>query len=473
MQRPSGPAAPRTLFAKVWDEHVVVPGDGGPDLLYIDVHLLHEMTSPQAFEGLRTAGRKVRRPDLTMATEDHNVPTFAHDEPISDPLSRQQVELVRRNCAEFGVPHHPMGSSGNGIVHVIGPEQGLSQPGVTLVCGDSHTSTHGAFGALAFGIGTSEVEHVMATQTLWLQRPEPMAVEIVGTLPDGVTAKDVGLHVIATVGTNGGAGHVIEYRGTAVEAMMMEQRMTLCNLTIECGARAGMVAPDATTFAHLAGRPHAPSGDLWEQALAHWRTLRTDEGATFARTVRIDAADISPRVTWGTDPSQSAPLDGHVPEPHQQDDPSVRARIEQALAYMDLAPGTPMREIAIDTVFIGSCTNGRFEDLAAAADVLRGRRVADGVHALVVPGSRLVADQAEAAGLADVFRAAGFSWRSAGCSMCTAMNPDALGPGNRSASTTNRNFEGRQGPGARTHLVSPAVAAATAVAGRLCAPADL
>ncbi|WP_235735211.1 3-isopropylmalate dehydratase large subunit [Nocardioides alcanivorans] len=463
----------RTLFEKVWDEHVVVPGDGGPDLLYIDMHLLHEMTSPQAFAGLRASGRRVRRPDLTMATEDHNVPTFGVNEPISDPLSRQQIDLVRRNCADFGVPHHPMGSRGNGIVHVIGPEQGLSQPGSTLVCGDSHTSTHGAFGALAFGIGTSEVEHVLATQTLWMRRPESMVVEISGALPSGVTSKDVGLHVIAAVGTNGGAGHVIEYRGDAVAAMTMEQRMTLCNLTIECGARAGMVAPDATTFAHLAGRPHAPSGELWDQALAHWTTLRTDDGATFARTVRIDAADISPRVTWGTDPSQSVPLDGRVPEPGQYADASARARVEQALAYMDLAPGTPMREIAVDTVFIGSCTNGRFEDLAAAAAVLRGRRIADGVDAMVVPGSRLVADRAEEDGLADIFRAAGFSWRSSGCSMCTAMNPDALGPGNRSASTTNRNFEGRQGPGARTHLVSPAVAAATAVVGRLAAPDDL
>ena len=464
---------PRTLLDKLWDDHVVVAGTDGPDLLYIDLHLLHEMTSPQAFEGLRDAGRAVRRPDLTMATEDHNVPTFAANAPVTDPLSRLQIDLVRANCTEFGVPHHPMGSAGNGIVHVIGPEQGLSQPGLTLVCGDSHTSTHGAFGALAFGIGTSEVEHVLATQTAWVKRPESLEVRIEGALRPGVSAKDLALHVVRALGPNGGAGAVIEYRGSAVRALSMEQRMTLCNMTIECGARAGLVAPDATTFSYLHGRRHAPQGTQWEEAMTYWRTLATDPGATFDRSVVITAEEVAPTVTWGTMPSQSAPIDGVVPSPEDESDPTSRAATEQALDYMGLRPGTPIKDIAVDTVFIGSCTNGRLEDLRAAAAVLDSRSVAPGVRALVVPGSRSVADAAEAEGLAAVFTAAGFEWRSSGCSMCTAMNPDALGPGRRSASTTNRNFEGRQGRGARTHLVSPEVAAATAVRGRLSAPDDL
>ncbi|MGF7122961.1 3-isopropylmalate/(R)-2-methylmalate dehydratase large subunit [Rhodococcus sp. BE178] len=465
--------APRTLFAKLWDEHVVVRGSNGPDLLYVDVHLLHEMTSPQAFEGLRAAGRQVRRPDLTMATEDHNVPTTGPGSPVSDPLSRLQLELVRRNCAAFGVPHHPMGSSGNGIVHVIGPEQGLTQPGLTIVCGDSHTSTHGAFGALAFGIGTSQVEHVLATQTVWLERPEAMQVRIEGDLAPGVSAKDLALHVVRALGPNGGAGAVVEYRGSAVRSLGMEQRMTLCNMTIECGARGGMVAPDDVTFAYLRGRPHAPAGARWDEALAYWRTLHTDDGALFDRTRVLSAADVSPTVTWGTIPSHSVPLDGVVPSPDEYADPDEREAAARALAYMDLEPGIPVRDIAVDTVFIGSCTNGRLEDLRAAARVLSGRTVAPGVRALVVPGSQAVATAAEAEGLDRIFTRAGFQWRSAGCSMCTAMNPDALGPGQRSASTTNRNFEGRQGAGARTHLVSPVVAAMTAVRGRLSGPGDL
>ncbi|RDI28218.1 3-isopropylmalate dehydratase large subunit [Rhodococcus sp. AG1013] len=465
--------APRTLFAKLWDEHVVVRGSNGPDLLYVDVHLLHEMTSPQAFEGLRAAGRQVRRPDLTMATEDHNVPTTGPGSPVSDPLSRLQLELVRRNCAAFGVPHHPMGSSGNGIVHVIGPEQGLTQPGLTIVCGDSHTSTHGAFGALAFGIGTSQVEHVLATQTVWMERPEAMQVRIEGDLAPGVSAKDLALHVVRALGPNGGAGAVVEYRGSAVRTLGMEQRMTLCNMTIECGARGGMVAPDDVTFAYLRGRTHAPAGARWDEALAYWRTLHTDDGALFDRTRVLSAADVSPTVTWGTIPSHSVPLDGVVPSPDEYADPDEREAAARALAYMDLEPGIPVRDIAVDTVFIGSCTNGRLEDLRAAAQVLSGRTVAPGVRALVVPGSQAVATAAEAEGLDRIFTRAGFQWRSAGCSMCTAMNPDALGPGQRSASTTNRNFEGRQGAGARTHLVSPVVAAMTAVRGRLSGPGDL
>jgi 3-isopropylmalate/(R)-2-methylmalate dehydratase large subunit len=454
----------RTLAEKVWDAHVVRSEPGEPDLLYIDLHLIHEVTSPQAFDGLRTEGRAVRRPDLTVATEDHNVPTTPG--PITDVVSRTQVETLRRNCAEFGVRLHPMGDAGQGIVHVIGPQLGLTQPGMTVVCGDSHTSTHGAFGALAFGIGTSEVEHVLATQSLPLDRPRTMAVEVDGELPDGVTAKDLVLGLITQIGTGGGQGHVIEYRGAAIRGLSMEGRMTVCNMSIEAGARAGMIAPDETTYDYLRGRVHAPSDDQWGDAVAYWSSLATDDGAQFDRTVRLDATSLSPWVTWGTNPGQGAPLSGTVPAP-------ADAAAERALAYMDLAPGTRLRDVAVDTVFIGSCTNGRLEDLRAAADVLRGRRVADGVTVLVVPGSVEVRRQAEEEGLNDVFEAAGAQWRGAGCSMCLGMNPDKLAPGERSASTSNRNFEGRQGPGGRTHLVSPPVAAATAVVGRLTAPSDL
>jgi 3-isopropylmalate/(R)-2-methylmalate dehydratase large subunit len=461
----------RTLAEKVWDAHVVRAAAGEPDLLYIDLHLVHEVTSPQAFDGLRSAGRPVRRPDLTLATEDHNVPTTPG--PIEDPVSRAQVEALRKNCAEFGIRLHPMGDAGQGIVHVIGPQLGLTQPGMTVVCGDSHTSTHGAFGALAFGIGTSEVEHVLATQTLPLQRPRTMAVEVDGTLPVGVSAKDLVLGIISTIGTGGGQGHVVEYRGDAIRALSMEGRMTVCNMSIEAGARAGMVAPDDTTFDYLRGRSHAPSGAQWDAAVRSWRSLRTDDDASFDRVVRIDASALAPWVTWGTNPGQGAPLSGLVPDPDSYDDPAARAAAQRALDYMGLQAGQRLRDIAVETVFIGSCTNGRIEDLRAAADVLRGRRVADDVRVLVVPGSVAVGVQAEAEGLAEVFAAAGAEWRGAGCSMCLAMNPDKLAPGERSASTSNRNFEGRQGPGGRTHLVSPAVAAAAAVTGRLTAPADL
>ena len=461
----------KTLAEKVWDAHVVRAAEGEPDLLYVDLHLVHEVTSPQAFDGLRAAGRRVRRPDLTLATEDHNVPTTPG--PIVDPVSRAQVEALRKNCAEFGIRLHPMGDAGQGIVHVIGPQLGLTQPGMTVVCGDSHTSTHGAFGALAFGIGTSEVEHVLATQTLPLQRPRTMAVEVDGALPAGVSAKDLVLGIITAIGTGGGQGHVIEYRGDAIRALSMEGRMTLCNMSIEAGARAGMVAPDDTTFDYLRGRPHAPAGDEWDAAVASWRTLRTDGDATFDRVVRIDAASLAPWVTWGTNPGQGAPLSGAVPDPESYDDPAARAAAQRALDYMGLEAGQRLRDVEVQTVFIGSCTNGRIEDLRAAADVLRGRHVAPDVRVLVVPGSVEVGRQAEAEGLAEVFVAAGAQWRGAGCSMCLAMNPDKLAPGERSASTSNRNFEGRQGPGGRTHLVSPAVAAATAVTGRLTAPAEL
>jgi len=461
----------RTLAEKVWDAHVVRAAAGEPDLLYIDLHLVHEVTSPQAFDGLRAAGRPVRRPDLTIATEDHNVPTTPG--PIEDPVSRAQVEALRKNCAEFGIRLHPMGDASQGIVHVIGPQLGLTQPGMTVVCGDSHTSTHGAFGALAFGIGTSEVEHVLATQTLPLQRPRTMAVEVDGPLPDGVTAKDLVLGIITAIGTGGGQGHVIEYRGDAIRALSMEGRMTLCNMSIEAGARAGMVAPDDTTFDYLRGRPHAPAGAEWDPAVREWRELRTDDDATFDRVVRIDASSLAPWVTWGTNPGQGAPLSGAVPDPASYVDPDARAAAERALDYMDLRVGQLLRDVEVQTVFVGSCTNGRIEDLRAAAEVLRGRQVAAGVRMLVVPGSVAVGQQAEAEGLAEVFVAAGAQWRGAGCSMCLAMNPDKLAPGERSASTSNRNFEGRQGPGGRTHLVSPAVAAATAVTGRLTAPGDI
>lgn len=460
-----------TLAEKVWADHVVRQAPGEPDLLYIDMHLVHEVTSPQAFDGLRLAGRPVRRPDLTVATEDHNVPTTPG--PITDPVSRTQIETLRANCADFGVPLFPMGDPDQGIVHIIGPELGLTQPGMTIVCGDSHTSTHGAFGALAFGIGTSEVEHVLATQTLPLVPFQTMAVEIDGQLPDGVSAKDVILAVIAQIGTGGGQGYVIEYRGSAVQAMSMEARMTMCNMSIEAGARAGMIAPDQVTFDYLRGRRHAPTGKAWDDALAAWARLRTDDGATFDKRVRIDAATLSPYVTWGTNPGQGAPLFANTPDPKAIPDASQRRAAEQALAYMGLAPGMPLREVAVDTVFIGSCTNGRLEDLRSAAEVLRGRRIADGVRVLVVPGSAQVRVEAEAEGLNKVFTAAGAEWRLPGCSMCLGMNPDTLAPGERSASTSNRNFEGRQGQGGRTHLVSPAVAAATAVRGTLSCPADL
>lgn len=465
---------PRTLAEKVWADHVVVSGGGTePDLIYIDLHLVHEVTSPQAFEGLRLAGRGVRRPDLTIATEDHNVPTVDIDKPIADPVSRTQVETLRRNCTEFGIRLHPMGDVDQGIVHIIGPQLGLTQPGTTVVCGDSHTSTHGAFGALAMGIGTSEVEHVLATQTLPLRPFKTMAVNVEGRLAEGVTAKDIILAVIAQIGTGGGQGYVIEYRGSAIEALSMEARMTICNMSIEAGARAGMVAPDATTYEYLRGRPHAPSGADWDAAVAYWDSLRTDSGAVFDAEVFLNASALTPFVTWGTNPGQGVPLGAAVPDPETIADEAERRAAEKALAYMDLRPGTPMRDIAVDTVFVGSCTNGRIEDLRAVADVLRGRRVSEGVRMLVVPGSMRVRNQAEAEGLAEVFTAAGAEWRQPGCSMCLGMNPDQLAEGQRCASTSNRNFEGRQGKGGRTHLVSPAVAAATAVRGTLSAPADL
>jgi 3-isopropylmalate/(R)-2-methylmalate dehydratase large subunit len=463
----------RTLAQKVWDDHVVRRAAGEPDLLYIDLHLLHEVTSPQAFEGLRLSGRGLRRPDLTIATEDHNVPTTDLGKPIADPVSRTQVETLRSNCAEFGVRLHPMGDVEQGIVHVIGPQLGLTQPGMTIVCGDSHTSTHGAFGALAFGIGTSEVEHVMATQTLPLKPFKTMAVTVNGRLRPGVTSKDVILSVIATIGTGGGQGYVLEYRGEAIAALSMEARMTICNMSIEAGARAGMIAPDDTTLEYLRGRAHAPTGEDWDDAVAYWRTLATDPDAEFDREVVLDADAIAPFVTWGTNPGQGLPLSGEVPDPADISDPSERTAAQRALDYMALEPGTKLREIAVDTVFLGSCTNGRIEDLRSAAEVLQGRSVAEGVRLLVVPGSARVRLQAEAEGLHEVFLDAGAEWRGAGCSMCLGMNPDQLSPGERSASTSNRNFEGRQGRGGRTHLVSPLVAAATAVTGRLSSPDDL
>ncbi|WP_087078499.1 3-isopropylmalate dehydratase large subunit [Mycobacterium dioxanotrophicus] len=466
-------AQPRTMAEKVWADHVVASQEGEPDLIYIDLHLVHEVTSPQAFDGLRMAGRPVRRPDLTIATEDHNVPTIDIDKPIADPVSRTQVETLRRNCEEFGIRLHPMGDAEQGIVHIIGPQLGLTQPGMTVVCGDSHTSTHGAFGAIAMGIGTSEVEHVLATQTLPLKPFKTMAVNVDGVLPPGVSAKDIILAVIAKIGTGGGQGHVIEYRGSAIESLSMEGRMTICNMSIEAGARAGMVAPDETTFEFLKGRPHAPQGADWDAAVAAWSQLRTDEGAEFDTEIYLDAATLSPFVTWGTNPGQGVPLSAAVPEPELIGDDGERQAAEKALAYMDLRPGTAMRDIAVDTVFVGSCTNGRIEDLRVVADVLRDRKVAEGVRMLVVPGSMRVRAQAESEGLDQVFIAAGAEWRQAGCSMCLGMNPDQLSPGQRCASTSNRNFEGRQGKGGRTHLVSPAVAAATAVRGTLASPADL
>ena len=463
----------KTLSEKVWDAHVVRSADGEPDLLFIDLHLVHEVTSPQAFDGLRQAGRPVRRPDLTVATEDHNTPTLNINLPIADPVSRTQVETLRRNAAEFGVRIHSLGDADQGVVHIIGPQLGLTQPGMTVVCGDSHTSTHGAFGALAFGIGTSEVEHVLATQTLPQAKPKTMAVNINGDLPPGVTAKDVVLSLIAKVGTGGGQGYVVEYRGSTIEALSMEGRMTICNMSIEWGAKAGMIAPDETTFAYVQGRPHAPRGQDWDAAVEYWKTLKTDPDATFDAEVDLDATALSPFVTWGTNPGQGVPLGSRVPDPAQFAAEADRTAASKALEYMALQPGVPMRDIPVDTVFLGSCTNGRIEDLRAAAEVIKGRRVARNVRMLVVPGSARVRLEAESEGLDVVFKEAGAEWRAAGCSMCLGMNPDQLAPGERAASTSNRNFEGRQGKGGRTHLVSPPVAAATAVTGRLSAPADL
>lgn len=469
---------PMTLAEKVWEEHVVVRGEGegssrNPDLIYIDLHLVHEVTSPQAFDGLRLANRPVRRPDLTIATEDHNVPTVDIDKVIADPISRLQVDTLRRNCEEFGIRLHSMGDAEQGIVHIIGPQLGLTLSGMTVVCGDSHTSTHGAFGAIAMGIGTSEVEHVMATQTLSLRPFKTMAITVDGELPPGVTSKDLILAIIAKIGTGGGQGYVLEYRGSAIEKLSMEARMTVCNMSIEAGARAGLIAPDDITFEFIKGRPHAPQGADWDAAVENWRQLRTDPDAVFDAEVHIDAASLTPFVTWGTNPGQGAPLGATVPDPAEMTDEGLAASAQKALEYMDLKPGTPLRDVEVDTVFVGSCTNGRIEDLRAVAEILDGRKIADGMRMLIVPGSTRVRLQAEQEGLGEIFDAAGAQWRQAGCSMCLGMNPDQLAPGERCASTSNRNFEGRQGKGGRTHLVSPAVAAATAIRGRLSAPTDL
>jgi 3-isopropylmalate/(R)-2-methylmalate dehydratase large subunit len=474
---------PRTMAEKVWDDHVVRSAEGEPDLLYIDLHLLHEVTSPQAFDGLRLAGRKVRRTDLTLATEDHNTPT-GYDDPsfstrrgdlftILDTTSRTQIETLRKNCAEFGIQIRSLGDEQQGIVHVIGPQLGLTQPGTTVVCGDSHTATHGAFGALAFGIGTSEVEHVLATQTLPQAKPKTMAVTVTGELGPGVTAKDLILALITQVGTGGGVGHIVEYRGEAIRRLSMEGRMTICNMSIEWGAKAGMIAPDETTFAYLHGREHAPQGEQWDAAVEYWKSLGTDPDAEYDTEVILDASAISPFVTWGTNPGQGAALDSAVPDPEEFVDETERNAAHRALEYMGLAAGTPLKEVPVDVVFVGSCTNGRLEDLRAAAEVIRGHSVHAGVRMMVVPGSAVVREAAEAEGLDKIFTAAGAEWRFAGCSMCLGMNPDTLSPGQRAASTSNRNFEGRQGRGGRTHLVSPQVAAATAVIGKLAAPADL
>ena len=471
MSSPETPT-PKTLPQKVWDRHVVHSGVDEPDLLYIDLHLIHEVTSPQAFDGLRLSGRQIRRPDLTIATEDHNVPTEHIDQPIADPISARQVEVLRENVKEFGVTNFPMGDPLQGIVHVIAPEQGRTLPGMTVVCGDSHTATHGAFGALAFGIGTSEVEHVMATQTLPQSRPKWMAVNVEGDLPEGVTAKDVILAIIGEIGTGGGIGHVIEYRGAAIRALSMEGRMTVCNMSIEAGAKAGLIAPDETTFAYLDGRANAPKGADWDAAVEDWKTLQSDEGAVWDKEVTIDASKLTPFVSWGTNPAQVLPIGANVPSPDSFDDPTTRDNVARALEYMGLTAGTPIRDITVDTVFIGSCTNSRIEDLRAAAAVMHGRTVT-AKRVLVVPGSHAVKAQAEAEGLPAIFTAAGADWREPGCSMCLAMNPDKLAVGERSASTSNRNFEGRQGRGGRTHLVSPAVAAATAVLGHFATPDDL
>ncbi len=470
----SGTPRPRTLAEKVWDDHVVVPGeDGSPDLIYIDLHLVHEVTSPQAFDGLRQAGRPLRRTDLTIATEDHNTPTLNIDREIADPVSRTQINTLRANAAEFGVRLHSLGDKEQGIVHVVGPQLGLTMPGITVVCGDSHTSTHGAFGAMAFGIGTSEVEHVMATQTLPLQPFKTMAINVEGTLRPGVTAKDVILAVIARIGTAGGQGYVLEYRGSAIRALSMEGRMTICNMSIEAGARAGMVAPDETTYAYLRGRPHAPEGADWDAAMAYWQTLPTDADAVFDAEVFIDADALEPFVTWGTNPGQGVSLSERVPDPAQYADRNDRAAAERALEYMDLAAGTPMKDIRVDAVFMGSCTNSRIEDLRAFASIIKGKKKADGVRVMVVPGSARVRLEAEAEGIDRIVTDFGAEWRFAGCSMCLGMNPDQLAPGERCASTSNRNFEGRQGKGGRTHLVSPLVAAATAIRGTLSSPWDL
>jgi 3-isopropylmalate/(R)-2-methylmalate dehydratase large subunit len=477
------PTKPRTLAEKVWDDHVVRSAEGEPDLLFIDLHLLHEVTSPQAFDGLRMANRGVRRVDLTLATEDHNTPT-GYDDPafntrrgdlltITDTVSRTQIETLRKNCAEFGVQIRSLGNTEQGIVHVIGPQLGLTQPGMTIVCGDSHTATHGAFGALAFGIGTSEVEHVLATQTLPQSKPKTMAVTVTGELRPGVTAKDLILALITQVGTGGGNGHIVEYRGEAIRKLSMEGRMTICNMSIEWGAKAGMIAPDETTFAYLEGKQHAPQGAEWDAAVAYWRSLATDDGAEYDTEVILDASAISPFVTWGTNPGQGAALDGAVPDPEEFVDEVERNAARRALEYMALEPGTKLKDVPVDVVFVGSCTNGRLEDLRAAADVLRGHKVHQDVRMMIVPGSYQVREAAEAEGLDKVFTEAGAEWRFAGCSMCLGMNPDTLSPGQRAASTSNRNFEGRQGKGGRTHLVSPQVAAATAVTGKLAAPADL
>ncbi|MGB4136784.1 MAG: 3-isopropylmalate dehydratase large subunit [Microbacterium sp.] len=471
--RPGTPA-PRTLAEKVWDDHLVVKGENGePDLIYIDLHLVHEVTSPQAFDGLRSEGRPLRRLDLTIATEDHNTPTLDIDKPIADLTSRTQIETLRRNAEEFGVRLHSLGDAEQGIVHVVGPQLGLTMPGITVVCGDSHTSTHGAFGAMAFGIGTSEVEHVMATQTLPLKPFKTMAINVEGSLRPGVTAKDIILAVIAKIGTGGGQGYVLEYRGSAIRALSMEGRMTICNMSIEAGARAGMVAPDETTFAYVQGRPHAPQGQDWDDAVAYWRTLPTDEGAVFDAEVFIDADTLEPFVTWGTNPGQGSSLSSAVPDPADIADPNERAAAERALQYMDLAPGTPLKDVRVDAVFMGSCTNSRIEDLRAFASVIEGKKKADGVRVMVVPGSARVRLEAEAEGIDKIVTDFGAEWRFAGCSMCLGMNPDQLAPGERCASTSNRNFEGRQGKGGRTHLVSPLVAAATAIRGTLSSPGDL
>lgn len=467
-------AKPLTLAEKVWNDHLVAKGENGtPDLLYIDLHLVHEVTSPQAFDGLRLAGRPVRRPDLTIATEDHNTPTIDIDKPIADPTSRTQIEALRNNAKEFGIRIHSLGDIDQGIVHVVGPQLGLTMPGITVVCGDSHTSTHGAFGALAMGIGTSEVEHVLATQTLPLKKFKTMAINVDGSLRPGVTSKDIILAVIAKIGTGGGQGYVLEYRGSAIRALSMEARMTICNMSIEAGARAGMVAPDETTFAYLKDRPHAPQGADWDAALEYWKTLPTDEGAKFDEEVFLDANTLDPFVTWGTNPGQGVSLLDVVPNPADISDPNEKAAAERALEYMDLKPGTKMKDIAVDTVFLGSCTNSRIEDLRAAAAIINGKKKADGLRFMVVPGSARVRLQAESEGLDKIFKDFGAEWRFAGCSMCLGMNPDQLAPGERAASTSNRNFEGRQGKGARTHLVSPLVAAATAIRGTLSSPADL
>lgn len=461
----------KTLAEKIWQEHIVRTATGEPDLIYIDLHLIHEVTSAQAFDGLRLEGRKVRRPDLTIATEDHNTPTQNIDRPIADPVSKLQIDTLRNNCAEFGIRIHSLGDIDQGIVHVVGPQLGLTQPGMTIVCGDSHTSTHGAFGALAFGIGTSQVEHVLATQSLPLDRPKTMAINVEGTLQPGVTAKDIILAIIAQIGTGGGQGYVLEYRGSAIRALSMEGRMTVCNMSIEAGARAGLIAPDQTTFDYIRGRAHAPLD--WDAAVAYWSTLQSDEGATFDAEITIDADTLAPFVTWGTNPAQGLPLSEKVPDPSLIEDAEERGAAERALEYMDLKAGTPLKKIAIDTVFLGSCTNGRIEDLRAAAAILDGKKISSNLRMLVVPGSARVRLQAEAEGLDKVFIEAGAEWRNAGCSMCLGMNPDQLAPGERSASTSNRNFEGRQGKGGRTHLVSPLVAAATAIRGTLSSPADL